>query len=201
MHHNALLIFIKNPELGKVKTRLAAGLGDEKALQIYLQLQEITQNLALQMDCKRYLYYSDHIADTDNWSPEAFDKRIQMGSDLGQRMSAAFAAALKFHAKVIIIGSDCPEITEVIINNAFEQLNHSDIVIGPAKDGGYYLLGMKYFYPQLFEDIVWSSDQVLRQTLDNIEQIGKTVDFCPILSDLDDIKDWELFRNKFEWLQ
>ncbi|MFZ4543018.1 MAG: TIGR04282 family arsenosugar biosynthesis glycosyltransferase [Saprospiraceae bacterium] len=200
MHSNALLIFIKNPELGKVKTRLAAGLGDEKALQIYLQLQEMTRNLALQLDCKRYLFYSDSIDHTDNWLTEAFDKQIQAGGDLGQRMSRAFGSALMHHKKVVIIGSDCPEINVDIINTAFEKLDQNDIVIGPAKDGGYYLLGMKSFSPQLFEDITWSSNQVLHQTLDKIEQIGKTVDFCPILSDLDDIKDWEMLKNKFEWL-
>lgn len=195
MHARALLIFIKNPLSGKVKTRLAATIGEEKALRIYLQLLQITRNTTLQADCARYLFYSDFIDTTDDWLPEDFHKALQHGDDLGQRMYEAFRSLLEHYTKAIIIGSDCPELGEEILNLAFNKLDESDIVLGPAVDGGYYLLGMKELTPELFEGIAWSTPEVMNQTLKKIKSIDKTVAFCPTLRDLDDEADWEMLKD------
>lgn len=197
MQAEALLIFIKNPLPGKVKTRLAAGLGAEKALEIYLNLLQITRETVLNLDCRRYLFYSDFIEKKDEWQAAKFRKMLQHEGDLGQRLSAAFEHSLPLHSKAIVIGSDCPDLNEQIIRTAFDRLDYCDIVIGPAEDGGYYLLGMKDFFPELFEGIIWSTDKVLEQTLSKIKAANKTFELCPTLRDLDDASDWEVLKARF----
>ena len=140
---NILLLFIKNPRLGYVKTRLAASVGNEAALQIYHILLEKTREAALGSEAERWLWYSDEIPENDDWSANLFNKKLQPGGDLGNRMSGAFNAAFEAGAqKVVIIGSDCPEVTGELLEEAFDQLASNDVVIGPTFDGGYYLLGM-----------------------------------------------------------
>jgi uncharacterized protein len=193
---NALLVFIKNAELGKVKTRLAATVGDEKALSIYQQLLSLTQKITLQtIDCQRYMYYSNFINDNDNFSENDFTKCVQSGDDLGARMSNAFAEAFEKHQKVVIIGSDCAELSSKIITQAFEALETTDFVVGPAEDGGYYLLGMNAFYPAVFDNIEWSTDSVLPSTLLNINNLGKNIAYVKTLSDLDNEEDWTRVKH------
>lgn len=198
MQSDALLVFIKNPSLGEVKTRLAAGIGAPKALEIYQDLLQMTRKTALNLDCSRYLYYSDFIQHNDDWQPTEFCKRLQSGTDLGQRMGTAFKEVLAAHSKVVIIGSDCPQLDAVIIRSAFAKLEYCDVVIGPAEDGGYYLLGLKEFIPELFEDIQWSTPNVLKQTLQKLHAGGKSFELCPTLRDLDDSDDWELLKEFFQ---
>lgn len=175
--NQALIIFIKNPELGKVKTRLAATVGDEKALLIYMELLKHTQQIACAVEANRLLFYSKFMDTNDNWDNQAFQKQLQQGSDLGERMQAAFEQALVQHEKAVIIGSDCAALTPAIIENAFQALDTHDFVVGPAEDGGYYLLGMKQVEPTLFQKMEWSTDQVLPETLKRMEQ-SKLTTFC-----------------------
>lgn len=198
MHRDALMIFIKNPLAGKVKTRLAATIGDDRALHIYQRLLHITRNLTIQADCTRYLFYSDFIETGDDWPESSYGKLLQQGNDLGKRMSNAFAEVLKYHSKALIMGSDCPELSADILREAFSKLDHCDFVIGPAADGGYYLLGMKEYSPEIFEGIEWSSPEVLDKTVQKISDIGKTIAFCPTLRDLDDESDWEKLKHIIE---
>jgi rSAM/selenodomain-associated transferase 1 len=193
MHHSshALLIFIKNPERGKVKTRLAATVGDERALRIYRALLKYTRNLALEVASERYLFYSRFIEENDEWSSRQFHKKLQEGEDLGERMYRAFAVTLGRHGKAVIIGSDCPTLTPAIVEEAFRRLDDHDYVIGPARDGGYYLLGMRELRPELFRDIPWSTDQVRSLTIDRIKERGQTYFLLPELSDIDRAEDWE----------
>ena len=186
-----LIIFIKNPKLGKVKTRLAATVGDEKALSIYKKLLDFTQKLAIPLPCERMLFYSDKIETTDNWSNVFFKKNKQYGSDLGERMKNAFQKALLTSKKAVIIGSDCAELTKEILENAFKALEENDFVIGPAEDGGYYLIGMNYFEPTVFENMNWSTEEVLPKTLEKIAQLEKKVALLPTLSDTDNEEDWK----------
>ncbi len=192
---NTLIIFIKNPKLGKVKTRLAATVGDEKALSIYKQLLHFTQKLALSLKVNRALFYSDELISEDDWSNDAFQKNVQEGNNLGERMKNAFQEVLQTNKKAVIIGSDCAELTSEILQNAFEALEKNDFVIGPAKDGGYYLIGMNYFEPSIFKNIEWSTDEVLPKTLEKINSLGKNVFLLPALSDTDNEEDWKNIKH------
>lgn len=186
-----LIIFIKNPKLGKVKTRLAATVGDEKALSIYKKLLDFTQKLAISLPCERLLFYSDEIETNDNWSNIFFQKNKQHGNDLGERMKNAFQKTLLTSKKAVIIGSDCAELTKEILENAFDALEKNDFVIGPAEDGGYYLIGMNYFEPSVFENINWSTEEVLPKTLEKIAHLERKVALLPTLSDTDNEEDWK----------
>ena len=145
---NTLLIFIRNPQLCKVKTRLARTLGDEEALRIYHVLLKKTRVTALACEADRFLFYSDFVDEQDDWSPAFFQKKIQRSGDLGVRMEFAFQQAFESGAdKAIIIGSDCPELTSETLHHAFDLLDTKDFVLGPVPDGGDYLLGMNTFEP------------------------------------------------------
>jgi len=193
LYTNSLLIFIKNPVLGKVKTRLAVTIGDEQALAIYHELLRHTRETSLQIDAARFLYYSDHIDLDDDWNSADFNKKIQHGVDLGARMANAFEAALKTSSKVVIIGSDCPLLEPVHLRMAFEKLEEYPLVIGPALDGGYYLLGMRNFFPTLFQDMTWSNAAVLTNTLERIKRLEQQYFLLPELPDVDTEEDWKQY--------
>ena len=192
---NALIIFIRNPEPGKVKTRLAAAVGDERALAIYRELLDLTRRAALGSEAEKYLWYSHFVDKADGWPESDFRKMLQQGEDLGDRMAYAFETALADHDKAVIIGSDCPYLSPVLLDEAFELLDDSDFVIGPATDGGYYLLGMNRFAPEVFQGIEWSTDTVFRETVARIRQSGADYEVLPLLSDVDEIGDWERFKR------
>jgi uncharacterized protein len=192
---NSLLIFIKNPVLGKVKTRLAATLGAEQALAIYHELLRHTRETSLQIDAVRFLCYSESIDLDDDWSADDFSKKIQHGDDLGARMAHAFETALNTSSKVVIIGSDCPLLEPAHLALAFEKLEEYSFVIGPALDGGYYLLGMRNFFPTLFHDMTWSNDSVFTNTLERIERLEQSYFLLPPLPDVDTEADW----NQYGW--
>ena len=191
----AIIVFIKNPELGKVKTRLAKTVGAPKALKIYKSLMAHTRAIALSVKAKRLLFYSDWINDEDEWPSASFNKYLQADGDLGLRITQAFQSAAEKAEKLIIIGSDCPQLSADIIEDAFAALDEHDFVIGPALDGGYYLLGMNTFEPALFQDIHWSSATVKAETVAKINGLGKTVCELIPLSDIDFEEDWE----KYGW--
>ena len=185
----ALIIFIKNPEAGKVKTRLAKDIGNENALTIYKHLLAHTRKIAIGVKANRHLFYDDSISLKDDWPEIDFKKFVQQGDDLGLRMFNAFEKAFLNSQKVIIIGSDCMELTPDIIEKAFLELNNHDFVIGPANDGGYYLLGMKYTEQSFFQGKAWSTDSVYRDTVANISNLSKSLFILPLLSDVDTIAD------------
>ncbi len=151
-----------------------------------LHTREVAQNVP----ANRLLFYSQKIHDNDEWSNALFKKKLQFDGGLGERMSVAFQAALKENDKVVIIGSDCIQINEDIIESAFQKLDESDIVTGPTFDGGYYLLGMKTLYPQLFQNIQWSSSTVFAETIKIVNGLGLKYDQLPKLSDIDYYQDW-----------
>ncbi len=193
MNDNALIIFIKNPELGKVKTRLAKTVGDERALAIYKALMEHTRNIALSVSSDRLLFYSQKIHPNDNWSIVDFKKHLQATGDLGTKMKTAFQQAFQDHQKVVIIGSDCASLTPAIVKVAFRQLEKHSFVIGPALDGGYYLLGMNQYAPSVFDDIAWSTASVLEDTKQRIKALDLDYVLLPALSDIDFEEDWDRY--------
>ena len=195
---NTLIIFVKNEEAGKVKTRLAKSVGDDKALEVYRKLLAYTANITSPLKAKKEVWYSRFIPENDLWSDGNFNKKVQMGEDLGQRMSNAFQLSFEDGAqKAVIIGSDCGELTSAIMEQAFEALDDAEFVVGPAEDGGYYLLGMKNFHPEIFGDIEWSTGSVLEKTLAKMKQSGNPVHQLEKLNDVDTIEDWERIKEKF----
>lgn len=184
-----LIIFIKNPLLGKVKSRLAKTLGQEKALAVYKKLLEKTKCETLKLPIDKYLFYSEEILE-DDWPIESFHKELQIGTSLGERMQNAFKLLFeKGYNKVMIIGSDCYDITNQIIYSSAQDLADHDIVIGPANDGGYYLLGANEFFPELFQNIKWSTPLVLSQTLEAAKNRNLKFKLKEELVDLDTFED------------
>jgi rSAM/selenodomain-associated transferase 1 len=184
MSKNSLLIFTRNPELGKVKTRLAKTVGDEAALNIYIFLlthtKKVTQNLA----CDKAVYYSVKIREGDLWNEKQFSKHKQNGDDLGIRMQNAFKNSFEAgYEKVMIVGSDLPDLTSEIIEKAFLKLDENDVVLGPAEDGGYYLLGMKTLQPSIFKNKAWGTSTVRNHTLKDLK--GKKIHLLETLNDVD----------------
>jgi rSAM/selenodomain-associated transferase 1 len=186
-----IIIFIKNPQLGRVKTRLAATVGDARALRIYQALMTHTRQVAEAVEAHRLLLYSDFVDEADEWSAALFQKGLQHPGDLGQRMAAAFEVAFEAAAPVVIIGSDCAQLTPTIVRDAIVALANNDVVIGPAEDGGYYMLGMRTPTSFLFEGIDWSTEHVLAQTLAILDAHSLRYAFAPTLSDIDFEEDWE----------
>lgn len=186
----AIIIFVRNPELGKVKTRLAKEIGDEQALQVYTELLHHTHDIAIDLDCDRFVYYADYINDHDVWSNEYFEKRLQNGDSLGNRMMAAFFELFQQeYSRVVIIGSDCPELTTFVVEDAFDKLDTTDVAIGPSSDGGYYLLGLTQLIPELFKNKQWSTDTVLADTIKDTISLKKSCSFLTELSDIDTADD------------
>lgn len=191
---NTLILFIRNPQIGKVKTRLAATVGEEEALNIYQFLLDHTRRIALEVEALRMLFYSENIATNDGWDEAFFEKYLQHHGDLGERMYHAFQKAFDTGAqKVVIAGSDCPELEASILNEAYTLLDSHDVVLGPSYDGGYYLLGLKTPAPELFENMVWSTETVLSETLTRLKNTGKSCALLPVLNDIDTEEDWLSF--------
>ena len=180
----AIIIFTRNPELGKVKTRLAQGVGKRAALAIYERLIGHTYQVTKESPAVKLVWYSDQISEGDLWQGNAFQKFQQKGDDLGERMLFAFQTAFELgFKKVIIIGSDLFDLEIQHINNAFSILNGKEAVIGPAADGGFYLLGLKKIIPGIFSIKNWGTDTVLADTLKNLK--SSHFEKLPVLNDID----------------
>lgn len=197
MENSLLIIFAKNPVLGKVKTRLAKTIGDEEALKIYNLLLRHTQALCDQLDLTKYVFYTDYIPENDIWSNgDAYKKHIQEGDELGSRMYNAFRKGFaEGYKSIAIIGTDCPELRAAHIELAFDHLKTSDTVIGPAKDGGYYLLGMNALHKELFFNKSWSTSSVFDDTVDDLKNLKISYELLPTLSDVDTEEDLRLMHE------
>jgi rSAM/selenodomain-associated transferase 1 len=190
MHSNRIIVFIKNPKAGKVKTRLAEMIGDQKALKVYQHLLDHTLRVSSLVDADKLVCYSDFIPASDAWKKAGFEQAVQSGNDLGERMTNAFRSSfIKGYEKIILIGSDCFEIDPEHIEEAFQKLDQAELVIGPAKDGGYYLIGMQNPHPEIFQNITWSQPDVLQNTIEKMEQFNLSFALTPELADIDDFSD------------
>ena len=192
--NHTLLIFVKYPEPGRVKTRLAEDLGHEKAAEIYASMAEsVIHNLSKSKNYKTLIFFDppDRKREMENWLGKRYQLLAQEVNSLGERMLNAFDKTFSLGAdKAVIIGTDCLEITEEIISRAFQSLDEMDVVLGPAEDGGYYLLGMKESIPEIFDDITWSTSQVLGQTINKIKTMGLKFSLLKTLRDIDTISDF-----------
>jgi rSAM/selenodomain-associated transferase 1 len=187
-HPNLLLIFTRNPELGKAKTRLAKTVGDETALEIYKFLLEKTRDVSSKVTSDRAVYYSVKIRENDIWDSTTYQKHQQVGKDLGIRMLNAFKNGFEAgYEKVMIIGSDLHDLSAENIEKAFVELNENDVVIGPAEDGGYYLLGMNSLQKNVFENKNWGTETVRKDTLSDLKD--KKVKLLEFKNDIDVYED------------
>ena len=190
-----LLIFTRNPELGKCKTRLAATIGDVAALEIYRFLLQHTAKITEHLPMAKHVYYSENIWENDVWDDTIYAKKLQQGTDLGIRMANAFLEGLEGgFEKICIIGSDNYDLTQQDIEQAYSALDDNDYVIGPALDGGYYLLGLKKWAPRLFKNKEWGTANVLEATLNDLK--SEKVYLLSAKNDIDtfeDIKGQKIF--------
>lgn len=186
----AIILFTKNPELGKVKTRLAKTIGDEKALAIYIKLLQHTRDIVAPLAVDKFVFYSENSIQEDEWDNAIYNKKKQKGDDLGIRMMKAFEEVFELkYDSVCIIGSDCYELNTTIIEEAFQELQTKDAVIGPTFDGGYYLLGMNNLKKELFENKQWSTDSVFSDTVADFKKLTLNYSSLVKLNDIDEEKD------------
>lgn len=208
---NALIIFIKNPELGKAKTRLAATLGNEKALEIYLKLLSHTRKIALETNAECHLFYSQFIDKKDDWDNKEFIKHLQTPNpNLGNKMLASFEHLLNSGIKrALIIGSDCLELDARIVNNAFDKLAKHDTIIGPAKDGGYYSIGFNFerlgksaptVIKETFLNKTWSHENVCAEAKETFDKHKLSYAQLVTLSDVDVEEDIQAYLEKLKVL-
>ena len=165
-----LLVFCKNPILGKAKTRLAVSIGEEKALEVYHALLQKTALVLFDVDVDIQLYYSSHIDHDDIFQKPSITKKVQTGNDLGIRMANAFKEGFKSYSPIVVIGTDLWTLDVFDIHKAFEALQTSGTVIGPSADGGYYLLGLQKFIPALFKNKKWGTPTVLSNSLNDLKK-------------------------------
>jgi rSAM/selenodomain-associated transferase 1 len=192
-----LLIFTRNPKLGKCKTRLAETIGDQAALDIYMILLRHTAEITKDLNCSKEVHYSEEVSENDLWDKGNYAKQLQEGNDLGERMYNAFKSGFqKGYKKIIIIGSDIYDLNSETIDEAFAEMENVDFVIGPAADGGYYLIGMKTLSNDIFLNKNWGTETVLEDTLNNLNH--KKVKLLQIKNDIDvyeDLKDIDIFQS------
>ena len=194
----SLIIFVKNPVEGQVKTRVAASVGHAKAVEVYVELLKHTRNVVSEIlnraDSRRFrvsIYYGDYVNTADLWDELNVQKYLQTGNDLGERMRNAFANELAAGAaSVVIVGSDCLELKPTHLEMAFGVLAKTDVVIGPALDGGYYLLGMNQLQSFLFENKPWSQSNLLEITETELTQKNSNYQLLEPLSDIDTWDDY-----------
>jgi len=200
---DAIILFARLPEKGKVKTRLASTLGDDFAYEFYKICAEHAiiecRNLSLE-GISTYFFYDELINEEGlkKWAGAGFEFFHQHGKDLGERMMNAFKTVFAAGiGRAVLIGSDIPDISSLIIKQAVESLDNNSLVIGPAKDGGYYLIGMKKLHEFLFNEISWGTENVFTSTIEKIKLNNLSVCLTEELFDIDTegkLKEW-LIQN------
>jgi rSAM/selenodomain-associated transferase 1 len=187
MTKDLLIVFVKTPALGKVKTRLARTIGNEAALDVYLQLIEHTERVTSGLNMDQHIYYSQNLSE-DYWLNVY--TTTQNGADLGERMLNAFEDGFnKAYDKIVLIGSDLPDLNQMLINEAFSLMDKKEVVLGPALDGGYYLIGMNKLIPQMFLDKPWSTPLLMEMTMKDLNMRGYSVSTLQTLNDIDTYED------------
>ena len=187
-----IIIFVKAPRPGFVKTRLAAAIGNEAARNAYRRLAEtVVANLAPLPHTELRFTPDDTENEITHWLSDGWTAHPQGEGDLGERMHRAFTEA---KGPAIIIGSDCPQVELSDLRTAAKTLQARDAVIGPATDGGYWLIGLNAPCPALFENIKWSTSDVLPKTLEKANEAGLSVQLLRELTDVDTGEDWERWK-------
>ena len=197
MPDNALIIFAKNADLGKVKTQLALAIGEKEALSVHKQLLYHTYYISRQLPMDKYVYYAGYIKEDDLWNNDEYYKSLQTGETLGEKMFSAFENLFSFgYSKCILVGSESIEIETIHILQALTALDDNEVVIGPAQNGGYYLLGMSKMVEELFVDKPWGTKTLFKKTLDDLDSQLISYHILPVLSDVDEEKELYLLHHR-----
>lgn len=187
MTKELVIVFVKNIKLGTVKTRLAKTIGDMGAFEVYKELVKLTEKATAKVKADKRIYFSDVIVD-DTW--QGFDKFVQKGGDLGVRMKNAFAKGFDDgYERIVLIGSDLPDITAAHISDGLKALEKSNTVFGPAVDGGYYLIGLSKLYHCVFENKPWSNANLFEETVQELNKKAITFSTLDTLNDIDTYED------------
>lgn len=198
-----LIVFTRYPEPGKAKTRLIPVLGAEGAAKLHRQMTENAIAQAKQLQSFHSLSVEVHFTGgsfllMQEWLGHEITYRQQAEGDIGFRMASAFQTTFNNNIdNVIIIGSDCPTLNYQILSEAFQALHQHDLVLGPATDGGYYLIGLRHFIPELFTDISWSTSEVFQQTVEIAGKLNLAATYLTELSDVDRPEDLSILDFKF----
>ena len=203
MNKNCLMIFLKEPVPGEVKTRLAKDIGAEKAARLYQCFMTDTILNAKKLELDIYLCYSPEKYKDElqsQWG-DLVHYCLQAGVDLGAKMYRCFQYTFsKGYERVVVIGTDSPDLPVEKIGDSFSQLETNNVVIGPSDDGGYYLIGFQKesLKPYLFRDIEWSTAEVCSQTIEHLDALNEKYKVLTGWTDVDDINDLKLIIEQFE---
>lgn len=182
-----VIVFVKNIKLGTVKTRLAKTIGDIGAFEVYSELVKITEQATEHLDIDKRIYFSTAVVDSQ-WIGDF--KTVQHGADLGERMLNAFRDGFKAgYKKIVLIGSDLPDINSTHIEKGIHALKENNVVFGPAEDGGYYLVGMSKMQASIFINKPWSQSNLLDETLLELHKLKVPVKTLEPLNDIDTYDD------------
>ncbi|WP_298555496.1 TIGR04282 family arsenosugar biosynthesis glycosyltransferase [uncultured Algibacter sp.] len=193
MSKTLVIVFVKNIKLGKVKTRLAKTIGNQGAYNVYSELVKVTEQATENVSADKRIYFSDAVVDT-KWKNDY--KAVQQGIGLGERMKNAFQKGFKDgYKRIVLIGSDLPDITANHINKGLDVLKENEVVFGPAEDGGYYLIGLSKMNKSVFENKPWSQAHLLEETLQELNKKQVTFTTLDTLNDIDTYED--LIASKF----
>jgi uncharacterized protein len=186
-----LIIFTRYPTPGKVKTRLIPAVGEAGAARLHRQMTvaivDRARSLSTNLTVKIQVHFDgDNCQQMSDWLGADLDYQTQGIGDIGMRMARSFAMVDQNHSAIVLIGTDCPELTTAILSQAFEQLAAGrDLVLGGSVDGGYYLIGLRRYQPELFVGIDWSTDRVLVQTVEIANHLNLAIGYLPTLPDID----------------
>jgi hypothetical protein len=201
-----LIQFAKWPEPGRVKTRLAAKLGDEGALDAHIRLTRTVMH-SLSVTGHEVAFWWDQPQRPANAKIDGLEDDLislgfmignQFGDDLGERMHNALAVGLQSHQQTIIVGSDCPSVDPPYIKQAIEALNQVDVVLGPSDDGGFVLIGARRVADRMLADVSWGTSEALEQTAARLTTAGLTLQLLEPRWDVDEPEDWQRFLLEFE---
>ena len=203
MISETLIIYSRYPEAGKTKTRMIPALGAEGAAQLQRQMTEHTIDTAWKLKDKRKINIEVHFAGKNEqlmsaWLGKNIKYVPQIAGNLGDKMNSSFTQAFNMgNKRVVTIGIDCPDLNSDILNDAFDSLQKHDLVLGVAKDGGYYLIGLNQTIPQLFQNIDWGTENVLKQTKAIANKLNLQTYYLTALSDVDrpeDLLVWQKYK-------
>ena len=199
MNKELVIVFVKNIKLGKVKTRLAKTIGNQGAFEVYKELVKVTENATTSLLVDKHIYFSESVVE-NQWKDH--DKFVQNGIDLGERMKNAFKKGFENgYERIVLIGSDLPDIAANHIYSGLEKLKQYDAVFGPAEDGGYYLIGLSKMQNCVFDNKPWSETNLLQDTINELKENQVSFTTLSTLNDIDTFEDLivsKFYKNSIE---
>jgi uncharacterized protein len=201
LQNACIIVFVKAPHPGQVKTRLGKSVGDRPAAQLYRCFTEDVLDTVETLDVDSHIFFAPAEAEAflKDWLGEHRSYIPQQGTHLGERMAAAFRHSFSLgYERVLILGSDSPDLPHTFLTEALEALREKQAAIGPSKDGGYYTLGFtpSTFCPAVFGALPWSTPQVYPQTLEILKQHSCPVHVLPAWTDIDTLDDLRQFYRR-----